>query len=166
MSSEDLNLLQAVRDWRPPKTLHPIAMRAWHVYVAHGHSLPPSAIQTIQDILDGNGEDLKALAESLEGLFRFVVLLKDHRKDQKSAEQIMNLCRSCMPRFEAFWRRVGEAMTNVAAEKRGTLIAFLDREQTSEKTAPRFGEEAPSNTVPLRNLTVPARPPPWARKRA
>ena len=32
MSNEDQELLRAVREWRPPKALHPMAMTAFGVY--------------------------------------------------------------------------------------------------------------------------------------
>ena len=44
MSDEDVKLLEAVRDWRPPEKLHPLAMFAWQQYEEHGNGLPDEAL--------------------------------------------------------------------------------------------------------------------------
>lgn len=164
MSDEDEKLLKAVREWRPPTKLHPIAMHAFHIYEEAGMSLPPDAMAKLKATLDAYLPDLVALAEALEGLTRFMMLVTEHHKDQPSGDKVMELLRSYGPLYEPFWERVGEAMRNVSAEQRGQFQSFMDSQTGAEKKAPTFGQDAPKNTVPLRNFVNPARPPPWAKK--
>lgn len=164
MSDEDAKLLQAVRDWRPPTKLHPIAMQVWQIYEKHGLKMPPEGLQEIRDLLAAYGDDLKALAEALEGLSRFMLLAGEHHKDKKTAAQIADLMREYTHLFEPFWQRVGEALANVGAETSASFLEFLGSDAVTAKLAPLYGQEAPKGSVPLRNLAPPARPPPWAAK--
>jgi hypothetical protein len=165
MSEEDQKLLKAIRDWRPPKTLHPIAMNAVEIYEANGKAMTPEAVQGIRDLLDGYNGDMVGLAKALEGLARFMILLTDHEKDKEGGEAVAALMREYTRLFEPFWKRVGEAATNVTAEARGSFLQFIDRDRTSEKAAPSYGQKAPKDTIPLSSIAPPARPPPWSKKK-
>jgi hypothetical protein len=164
MSEEDLKLLQAVRDWRPPQQLHPIAMVAWQLYEDGGFKLSDEALAKLRAILDDYGDDLKSLAEAIEGCTRFLILLSEHQKDQDAATKVAELLRSYMPRFEPFWAKVGEALANVGADQKGSFLSFVDQDRSSEKVAPVEGTPPPEGTVPLRNIAPPPRPPPWMKK--
>ncbi len=159
---EDLKLLQAVRDWRPPATLHPIAIFASKVYLEHDDSMPPEAIQKVRDVLNKAGDDLIALAEALEGLTRFMVLLQTREKTEDS-QAVADLMREYIPRYEPFWIRVGEALENVGTDAQSLFRQFVAADAAS-KSAPTYGEKAPEGTVPLKNMIQPGRPPPWAKK--
>jgi|GEM_PF-2383813 len=43
----DAALLRLVREWRPPATLHPIAMQAWHSYQDGGKPLSDDSVQIV-----------------------------------------------------------------------------------------------------------------------
>jgi hypothetical protein len=164
MSEQDRKLLEAVRNWRPPTELHPIAMQTWAIYDQHGNTFPPPAVEALRKLLDGYRDDLKALAAAFEGLTRFVIVVSQFQKDEQTAQVIIELMRSYTPLFEPFWQRVGEALQNVGADTKEVLSAFEARDTAGEKVAPQFGQEAPKDTVPLREIAPPARPPAWAKK--
>lgn len=111
MSITDHDLLRLVREWRPPATLHPIAMQAWHIYENDGLTLSDSSLQKLRTLLDSYDTDLRTLGEALEGLVRFSILLTDHQRDPESAAKVVALMREYAPRFEPFFARVVEAMT-------------------------------------------------------
>jgi hypothetical protein len=164
MSQEDEALLRAVRDWRPPTTLHPIAMFAWNLYEGSGMSLPPEAVQTLRARLDALRDNLIALAEHLEGLTRFMIYVGEMKGDVASGQKIAELMRDYSALFEPFWQRVGEALKNVESDSLDNFRRFTGQ-HVEEKKVTAHDAEAPRGTVPLKAFTPPARPPPWARKK-
>lgn len=158
---DDLKLLEAVRNWRPPESLHPSAMVAAHLYEDHGMSLPDEAIRKLDDMMEGYGDDLIGRAEALEGLTRFMMLMK-MQGDEVSEEKMARFLREHSKVFEPFWERVGEALENVGEDTRSVFFKFVD---ASRQHAPKFGAEAPQGTVPLKDMMQPGRPPPWAKKK-
>lgn len=164
MSQEDVELLQAVRDWRPPTSLHPMAMQAFHVYERHGMALTADGLAELRATLDAQRDDLKALAEHIEGVARFMILIGEHFKDAEGAKRVADLLRDYAPLFEPFWRRVGEAIQNVGAETKETFQRFVGEQEP--KKAVVHDAPAPRGTVPLAAMLNPARPPPWVRKKA
>ena len=166
MSEEDVKLLEAVRNWRPPEKLHPIAMTTWHLYEGNGDKLPPPALQQVRDVLDAYGDDLTGLAEAMEGLVRFMLYVGDELEDKETGKQVADLMREYIHLYEPFWERVGEALNNVGEELRGSFQNFMDQELGDDRTAPVYGEAAPKGTVPLKDIAPPpGRPPPWAPKK-
>jgi hypothetical protein len=168
MSEEDVALLRAVREWRPPDTLHPIAMEAWHLYAAHGRRLPPVAIDELRALLErygGSGADLFGLGAAIEGLARFIILLDGTFHDHLGSREVAQLAREFAPRFEPFWRRVAEALENVRKDAHESFLEFSDRPNLEDRRAPVYGEAAPTGSVPLRALAPIVRPRPWGRRR-
>ncbi len=165
MSEEDEQLLEAVRTWRPPEKLHPMAMVVWGIYEEAGNTLSPPELQKVRDLFDAYGEDLVGLAEAMEGVVRFMLYVGDGLDDKESAKKIGDLLREYVHLYEPFWDRVAEALQNVGSDAQSAFGEFIDQEvEKKKKTAPVYGEAAPAGTVPLRTLTNPARPPPWAPK--
>lgn len=165
MSDEDAKLLQQVRDWQPPKQLHPMAMAAWHIYEANDNKLDASTLDDIRGLFDTylKQDDLEGLARAMEGGVRFMLYIGDGLGDEASARQFGELLRSYMPHFEPFWRKVAEAMENVGAAKSGAFSRFLDVDP-AKTSAPKYGEKAPDGTFQVKNMMQPARPPPWMKK--
>ena len=162
---EDLELLQAVRNWKPPKTVHPSALLAVQLYEANGMSLPDEAMQTLRSMIEAYGENLVGRAEALEGLTRFLMFMQA-KGDTVTEGKLFTFLRESSKVFEPFWQRVGEALENVGEEGRSLFFKFVDANQGPEnKVAPKFGAEAPEGSVPLREMMPPpGRPPPWAKK--
>jgi hypothetical protein len=159
---EDEALLKAVREWRPPTKLHPIAMHAWGIYEKNNFDLPPAAVAELRAALDSYGDDLIKLAEAIEGVTRFMILLNEHRKDEANGKRVLELLREYAERFQPFWERVAEALQNVGGDSLDAFQKFIGQD---EKGAPLHGQPAPAGTIPLATLVPPARPPPWARKK-
>lgn len=164
MSQEDVELLEAVRDWRPPTKLHPMAMLAFHHYERFGMKLPTEAVEELRVTLDAHRGDLKTLAEHIEGLARFMILIGEHFGDVAGSKRVADLMREYTPLFEPFWRRVGEALDNVGNQTKENFQRFNG--EVEEKVAVVHDAAKPSGTIPLSAMLNPARPPPWARKKA
>jgi hypothetical protein len=162
---EDLKLLDAVRNWRPPKKLHPMAMVAWKMYEEGGNTLSDESISKLREVLDAYGDDLKGLAEACEGLTRFVMYTSQNLGDEENADKVIKLLREYSHRYEPFWQRVGEALSNVGAKAVDNFRSFVGQNQPGEKSAPTLGEKAPEGSVPLKDIMPAARPPPWAPKK-
>lgn len=163
MSTEDQELLKAVREWRPPEKLHPIAMTAWEVYDSHGFDLPPDAMGQLRAALDAYGDDLTGLAEACEGMVRFMILLNEHQKDEANGKKVLDLLREYADRFEPFWKKVAEALENEGGSKLDAFKSFSGGAE--KKTAAQHGAKAPPGSVPLSSMLNPGRPPPWANKK-
>ena len=164
MSKEDDELLRAVREWRPPQTLHPMAMTAWEVFDRHGSDLPPAAIGELRAALDAYGDDLTGLAEACEGMVRFMLLLTEHIKDEANGKKVLDLLREYADRFEPFWRRVAEALENEGGAKLDAFKSFSGGDTKDKKDVAKVGAPPPVGSIPLSSLLTPGRPPPWAKK--
>ena len=164
MSNEDQELLRAVREWRPPKALHPMAMTAFGVYDENGSDLPPQAMAELKAALDAYGDDLKGLAEACEGMTRFMLLLSEHYKDAPNAQKVGALLRSYAERFEPFWRKVAEAMEREGGAKLDSFKGFMGDAKDDKAHVAKVGAAPPPNSVPLSSILQPGRPPPWAKK--
>src|SRR5215470_8947328 len=124
MAEDDLKLLQAVRDWKPPTTLHPIAMYAFGFYERAGFKLTNEGLEELKKVLDAYGDDLKGLAEALEGLTRFLILATTQYDDHEAGTKLTELMRSYTHLYEPFWEKVGEALQNVGTETKGSFLNF------------------------------------------
>jgi hypothetical protein len=164
MSKEDQELLRAVREWRPPETLHPIAGEAWKIYERAGLKLTPEAMAELKAALDVYADDLLKLAEACEGMTRFMVMLNEHRKEPQNGEKVLGLLRGYAERFEPFWRRVAEALEREGGTKLEAFQRFSGGARDKKEVA-MVGQAPPPGAVPLSSMLNPARPPPWAKKK-
>lgn len=169
---DDRKLVQAVKDYRPPNTLHPIANQAWDLYEAGGNAWSPASQLRIREILDGQRADLKALGEAIFGLARFMIYVTENLGDQATGDQIAELIREYGKLYEPFWEKVGEALANLGGESAATFQAFTGTTDPAiKKTAPLVGQGAPEGSIKLGNIAPPlrppppSRPPPWAKKK-
>ena len=162
MSDEDRKLLEAVRNWRPPTTLHPIAVVAFTMYDNNGNAFPPKALADLDRVLDEYDDDLESLASAMEGLIRCMIYVGDHLGDKENAELLAKLLRKYAERFEPFWRRVAEALETEGHDLHKSLQQLLGDQ--AQKKAPVYGEKPPEGSVQLKDIAPPPRPPPWAPK--
>ncbi len=165
MSKEDRELLEAVRNYPVPKELHPIAMYAFKLYEDAGFKFPSEALAEIKGLLDGYDGEIEELGKAIYGLTHFVMLLNEQYKDEVTAKRISELMQSYTHLFEPFWQQVGEAMQNVGEDTKSLFNDMTGTDTTAEKKAPTYGAAAPKNTVSLKDIMPPPRPPPWAPKK-
>lgn len=163
---EDKKLLHSVQNWQPPKSLHPIAAEALKIYEAAGNQMTDEATEALRAAIEAysdKDEDQKALGEALEGVTRFMILLRDHLGDEAGAERVGDLIRDFAPRFAPFWEKVGEAMANLRTNARSLFKSFTG--ESAKSAAPAVDEAAPKGSVQLKDLGLGAgRPPPWVKK--
>lgn len=165
MSKEDRELLEAVRNYPVPTELHPIAMYAWNLYETADFKFPPSAMADIKGILDGYDDEVEELGKAIYGLTHFVMLITQKYDDEANAKRISDLMQTYIHLFEPFWHKVGEAMQNVGEDTKSMFNDMTGSDTSAEKKAPTYGSAAPENTVSLKDLMPPPRPPPWAPKK-
>lgn len=166
---DDKKLLQAVRDYRPPAELHPIAMNAWGHYEAAGNKLTNEGVEALRGELNALKPDLQKLGEAIFGVARFMIYVTESLGDKAAGEKIADLIREYAHLYEPFWQQVGEAIANLGGEAAAAFQSFAGKD--APKTAPVFGKAAPEGSVPLRNIAPPTnkppqaqRPPPWKKK--
>jgi hypothetical protein len=164
MSDEDVKILQALRDYRPPSKLHPIAKFAYALYEEADMDLPPEAMTGLREELK-QYEDLKDLTDALCGLSAFMIYISEHLDDQKNGEKVAELIKEVGPRYSSFTDRVSVALENLGKKVKGAFDRFTARDLTEDKRAPVHDENPPEGTVPLKKMKPVAQPPPWARKK-
>ena len=126
--------------------------------------LPAVGVVEVRAMLDPHRDDLNTLAEHIDGFARFMILIGERYGDLAGSKRVADLRLEYTPLFEPFWRRVGEALDNVGHETKGNFQRFNG--EVEEKVAVLHDAAKPTGTIPLSAMLNPARPPPWARKKA
>jgi hypothetical protein len=157
-------LLDAIRNYRPPKKLHPIAGKAYDLYDRAGFELTDEAIAELRADLEGLRGDLKALTDAMCGLSAFVIYANEKLNDPVAAEQIAQLMREQRAQYEPLSQKVTEILQDFSKKVRGLFDRFTDRDLSADTRAPTYDEPAPPETVPLKQLKPAARPPPLRKK--
>lgn len=165
MDDADAQLLNAVRSWRPPEEVHPIAGLASACYHGANGEVTAEVVELIKDSLDEYKADLIDLAMAMEGLVRFTILLEQKYDDKDGAQRLVALMRTYMPLYEPFWRRVSTALRRINTKQQSAFLAFLDMDMAPKAKAPKYGDKAPAGSIPVRNLLTPTRPPPHQRRK-
>jgi hypothetical protein len=152
-------LLEAIKNYRPPKKLHPIAGRTYDLYDSAGFQLTDEALDEIRKVLEGYGDDLKALTDALCGLSAFVIYANEKLGDPVAAEKVALVMRECRGKYEPLSEGVTAALQDLVRKVRGLFDRFVDRDRAPDSKAPIYDDERPPNTVPLRELKPIAQPP-------
>lgn len=155
---EDVELIRAVREWKQPDELHPIAIYAWDVYEVAGLQMTDDGVEVLRVRLNGYGDDLAGLAMAMEGLIRFILCMRQLREDEPAAQKVVDLLKEYAHLYEPFWERVAEAMSNVGEDTK-TLFSKMQGEEPPPKDAPVFDAKPPDGSIPLKKLVTPGRPP-------
>jgi hypothetical protein len=166
MAGDDgLKLLQALRDYRPPKKLHPIADKAFSLYQKGDYKVTDETIAILRADLDAIAHDIKLHTDALCGVTAFMIYINEKYEDHESGEKVADLIKSVGHRYESLTERAVAALGDLGKSVKGLFDRFTAKKDTDEKRAPAFGEERPEGTIPLSTLKPPAQPPPWARKK-
>lgn len=142
-----------------------MAVVASTLYHAADDKVTSEVIALLKETLDAYEEDLIDLAQAMEGLVRFTILLEQKYDDKTGAKRLVNLMRSYMHLYEPFWRRVSDALRRVSTQQHSAFLTFLDADMAPKDKAPKFGEKPPEGTIPARDLVSTARPPPHVRRK-
>jgi hypothetical protein len=153
------NILEQIGQYRAPSKLPPIAMKAYSLYTAGGSKLNDEAIGELRKELQAYGDDLKPLTDAIVGLGAFAIYVRDNLKDPAAAEAVAKLIHETAPKYASIGQRIAAALQDLANKATDLLDRFTDRE-APPKTAPKFGEDAPQGTVPLKALKPVGGPPP------
>jgi hypothetical protein len=154
------NILELISQYRAPAKLPPIADKAFALYTAGSNSLSDEAIEVLRKDLAVFGGDLKALSDAICGLGAFAIYVRDHLHDPETAEDVAKLIQETAPKYATIGERISAALQDVAAKATELLSKFTDREDAAKATAPKYGDEAPTGTIPLKALKPVGAPPP------
>ena len=161
----DDNILEILRDYTPPKKLHPIAATTYDAYAAAGRELTPEIADDIREQLAAYGDDLKALTDALCGLAAFMIYVSENLDDQATGEKVAAIIKEVGPRYEPLENRAVRALQDLAKKTKGLFDRFVDKDKQEEARAPVYGEKAPEGSVPASTFKPVAQPPPWAKKK-
>ena len=89
-------LLEAVKSYERPKELHPIAVRAYDLYVAAGRRITDEVFGTLDSELaplrsTRRLDELRVLAEALYSLGVFIWFLNERADNEQAADRISDL---------------------------------------------------------------------------
>jgi hypothetical protein len=159
MSPTPEEVLNAIKDYRPPKKLHPIAGKTYDLYAAAGKQLTPEALDIILEELRSHYGDLKATTDALAGLASFQIYAREHLDDEKAADQIMELMKDARMQFEPLSLQVAGWLSDLTKKLTGIFDRFTDRDRSGDSRAPVHDKAPPEGTVPLKQLKPMAEPP-------
>jgi len=143
----------------PPEP-HPIAEVAYALYGQGDPGIRDGEVAALQSRLDGMYPDLQEAYRALLALTAFSLFVKQ-QGDEASSERLMGLVRDQAPHFEDVKHQVADQ--NSAFMAQFARLAALDT--SADKTAPKFGAEAPEGSLKAASLLPnPALRPPPKRK--
>lgn len=158
------DVLEAVKAYRPPKKLHPIAMQAFDLYKAGNYKLDDAAVGELRKTLEAHYGDLKTLTDALCSLAAFIAYLMEVKQDQATAEVVAKLMKETQPQYVSLVDYLTKVLSDAGKAVVGVLDRFTDRDTSGDKRAPKYGEEPPPGTVPLKSIKPVAQPPPKRKK--
>lgn len=154
------NILELISQYKAPSKLPPIADKAFALYTAGSNSLTDESIGVLRKDLMAHADDLKALSDSICGLGAFAIYVRDHLNDPETAEDVAKLIQETAPKYAPIGERIMAALQDVAGKATELLSKFTDRDASAKAAAPKFGDEAPAGTIPLKSLKPVGAPPP------
>lgn len=160
--SEAKAILEAIRDYKPPKKLHPIAGLTYDLYDAAGFQITDEVLDRLRRELEPHKSDLKALTDALCGLSAFIVYANEQLEDPEAAGRISELVKECRPQYAPLGEKLVGLLQDFAQQAKEIFGRFSDKEE--ELRAPKVGEQAPDGAVPLSRLKPVAKRPPLIRK--
>ncbi len=145
------NIFEELKAYVAPKRLPPIADRAFAVYEASGFKLDAAGIEKIRADL-ATAKDLKALTDAIVGLGAFALYLRDFRQDAAGAEAVARIIGEHAPKYAHIGERIVGALQDLAIQATDLLDQFTGKNTAEKKRAPKYGEEGPPGSLPLKAL--------------
>lgn len=157
-------ILEAIRDYKPPKKLHPIAGRAIDLYFANGSKIPDEVVNALRQQIQPIKHDLKELTDVLWGLSQVIMYFNENEQNPDAAARISELVKECRPQYAPLGEKLVGLVQDFAKQAKEIFGRFADQEE--ELRAPKVGDQAPDGAVPLSRLKPMAkRPPPVNKKK-
>lgn len=160
--SEAKAILEAIRDYRPPSKLHPIAGLTFDLYDAAGSKITDEILDRLRQELEPHRTDLKALTDALCGLSAFIMYANEQLEDPEAAARVSELVKECRPQYAPLGEKLVGLLQDFAQQAKEVFGRFADKEE--ELRAPKVGEQAPDGAVPLSRLKPVAKRPPLIKK--
>lgn len=155
-------ILEDIAKYKAPTKVPPIAVLGFQLYEEAGFKMTEASVEVLRAALAVYEDDLKALTDANIGLGVFALYLRDTRKDTEAAEQIAKLIKETAPQYTAIGERVVNALKDLQSSAVNLLARFSNQDQSAQTRAPKFGEESPKGTLPLKELkpvrNMPQRP--------
>ena len=146
------NIFEELKAYEAPKRLPAIADVGIAVYEAAGFRLDEAGIETLRQELGKHADDLKALTDAIVGLGTFAIWLRDYRDDVEGAEAVARLIGEHAPKYAPIGERIVNALQDLALKATDLLDQFTGTDAKVRRRAPKFGEDGPPGTLPLKDL--------------
>jgi len=165
--SDAQDLLRRARAYRPPTTLHPIAVHAVSLHEKNGDRLLLTDAGPLRDELNAlrDAEDFEGLADALCGLAAFIWYSKEHLEDETAAATATELIKETAPVVEFLQQQITDALADQSKNVVSQLDRFAGAKPEERSRAPKIDAAPPPGSVSLASLKPPARPPPHLRKK-
>lgn len=160
------NILEELKKYDAPKTLPPIADRAFATYMNAGYTLGEAQVEAIEADLAqyAKADDLKPLTDAIVGLGAFALYLRDQRDDAEGSEKVARIIAAHGPKYASIGERIVHALQDLAGKATGWLDQFTATDRSDKTRAPKVDADKPEGTVSLKELRPaqglePPRPP-------
>lgn len=154
------DILEQVGKYRAPTKLPPIAKLSIALYEQEGFVVNQGVVDALRLELETYQDDLKALTDANLGLGVFALYLRDHANDPDGAEMVAELIRETAPKYQSIGERIVAALQDLAITATNLLDRFSDRDESAKKRAPKYGDDGPPGTMPLKDIKPVGAPPP------
>lgn len=152
-------ILEDLKAYTGPKTLPPIADRAFAVYHVQGDKIDDAAADAIREDLARFAGDLKQLTDNIIGLAIFALYLRDDRKDVEGCERVVRIIGEHSSKYFPIGQRIVAALQDVAVDAQALFDQFSGGGE-EKKRAPKFGEAGPAGSLPLKAIKPVSQQPP------
>ncbi|MCA9551556.1 MAG: hypothetical protein KC933_16080 [Myxococcales bacterium] len=146
------NIFEELKAYEAPKSLPRIADYGVQLYEAAGYKLDAAAIESLRQELAKHAGDLKDLTDNIIGLGAFALWLRDFRQDNEGTVAVAKLIGEHAPKYASIGERIGNALQDLALKATDLLDAFSGSDAAMKRRAPKYGEDSPSGTLPLKDL--------------
>ncbi len=159
-------ILDAIKNYRPPPQIHPVAIKAFDLYRANDWKMTDEIVGTLRKELDALGTDLKVLSDAMCGLVAFMVTASEKFGDTAAGEMIGKLLQEQGPKYAPLADRILQGLQELGIKSKDAFAKFIGSDSSAEKRAPAVGDKPPEGSVPLKAVKPAAEPPRWAKKKS
>ncbi|MBI2374130.1 MAG: hypothetical protein HYV07_09035 [Deltaproteobacteria bacterium] len=159
-------ILEAIKNYRPPAQIHPVAIRAFELYKGNDWKMTDEIVAALRKDLDAIGTDLKALSDAMCGLVAFMITASEKFGDTNAGEKIGKLLQEQGPKYSPLAEKILQGLQELGIKSKDAFARFMDRDASADRRAPTVDAKAPEGSVPLKAVKPAAAPPRWAKKKS